>query len=209
MSEQHIAIVGAGPAGSTAAKTLRAEGFELTENALSDPLAPQHDSPSTPGHVHSPVENPPGFAALVLHRLVVGVLGGLAGGVVFGIMMGMMGMLPVVASIIDSDSVWVGAGIHLAISMAIGTVMVGLFGDSQLIGFGRGIILGLAFGTAWWVLGALLILPLLLGLPVFQISMASMLSLMGHLLYGMTLSLVAIVALRRVRVNVPKKARRA
>ena len=37
-------------------------------------------------------------------RVVGGVVGGLAGGLVFGALMGMMGMLPMVAGLVGSDS---------------------------------------------------------------------------------------------------------
>lgn len=157
---------------------------------------------------YPPGEGTPGITALVRHRVVAGVLGGVAGGVVFGILMAVMGMLPVIASIIGSDSIWAGAGIHLTISMAIGMVMVGLFGDGQLVDYGRGIALGLAFGVAWWVLGPLLVLPLLLGLPIFSFSVDIAFSLMGHLLYGVTLGLVAVFVFRHVPVNAPRSARR-
>ncbi|HVL98738.1 MAG TPA: hypothetical protein VM324_05555 [Egibacteraceae bacterium] len=39
----------------------------------------------------------------------------------------------------------------------------------------------------WWVLGALLIMRAWMGMPVFQIGEMQLQSLMGHVLYGLTL----------------------
>ncbi len=37
----------------------------------------------------------------------------------------------------------------------------------------------------WWVLGALPLMPLRLGMPEFEINTTTMQSLMGHLLFGL------------------------
>jgi hypothetical protein len=42
----------------------------------------------------------------------------------------------------------------------------------------------------WWVLGALLIMPAWMGMPVFQVGEMQLQSLMGHVLYGLTLGVV-------------------
>ena len=48
---------------------------------------------------------------------------------------------------------------------------------------------GLVYGAVWWVLGGLLIMPLWLGMPAFQIGEPQLWSLVGHLLYGMVTGL--------------------
>ncbi len=53
-------------------------------------------------------------------RISAGVIGGIAGGLVFGVLMAMMGMLPMIASMIGSNSPLVGFGIHTVISILIG-----------------------------------------------------------------------------------------
>ncbi len=125
-------------------------------------------------------------------RALAGVLGGLAGGIVFGLMMAMMGMLPMLASMVGSSSAWVGFAVHLMISVAIGLGLTLLFGNWLLAGYGRGALVGLAYGAIWWVLGPLLMMPLMLGMPLFTLDTAALLSLMGHLIYGTILGLTAV-----------------
>lgn len=125
-------------------------------------------------------------------RALAGVAGGLAGGIVFGMMMAMMGMLPMIASMVGSSSAWVGFAVHLMISIAIGLGLTLLFGNWLLTGYGRGALVGLAYGAIWWVLGPLLMMPLMLGMPLFTLDMTALLSLMGHLIYGAILGLTAV-----------------
>ncbi len=125
-------------------------------------------------------------------RILAGVLGGLAGGIVFGMMMAMMGMLTMIASMVGSDSAWVGFAVHLMISIGIGLGLTVLFGNRLLTGYGRGVVVGLVYGAIWWVLGPLIMMPLMLGMPMFTIDMAALLSLMGHLIYGAILGLTAV-----------------
>ena len=51
----------------------------------------------------------------------------------------------------------------------------------------------------WWVLGALILMPLGLGMAnmIFQIGTTQWLSLMGHLIYGMVTGLLFVVLSRR------------
>jgi len=120
------------------------------------------------------------------------VVGGLAGGIVFGMMMAMMGMLPMIASMVGSSSAWVGFALHLMISVAIGLGLTLLFGNVLLTGYARGTLVGFAYGAIWWVLGPLLMMPLMLGMPVFTLDMTALLSLTGHLIYGAILGLTAV-----------------
>lgn len=128
-------------------------------------------------------------------RVSAGVIGGLAGGLVFGVMMAMMGMLPMVASLIGSDSAVVGFGLHLVNSVVIGLGLTVILGG-MLTSYGRGAVIGLLYGALWWVLGPLLIMPLMLGMPLFAIKTTALMSLLGHLLYGLILGVVAVRALK-------------
>ncbi len=125
-------------------------------------------------------------------RILAGVIGGLAGGVVFGMLMAVMGLLPMLASIVGSGSPWVGFAMHLMISIVIGLGLTVLFGNRLLTGYGRGVLVGLAYGALWWVLGPLVMMPLMLGMPLFSVDMTSVFSLMGHLIYGAILGLTAV-----------------
>ncbi len=129
-------------------------------------------------------------------RAIAGTVGGIAGGIVFGILMAMMGMLPVIASMVGSDSAVVGFGVHLVISIGIGLGLTVPFGNRLLTGYARGALVGLAYGALWWVLGPLLIMPAMMGMPLFAIDGGAWMSLMGHLIYGIILGLVAVRVLQ-------------
>lgn len=123
---------------------------------------------------------------------VIGIIGGLLGGLVFGIMMAYMRMMPMIAKMIGSESAFVGWIIHFIISAVIGVFFVWWFG-SFITSYGRGIIFGMVHGIIWWILGALTLMPLVLGMSVQYadaFSKMSMMSLMGHLIYGVILSMV-------------------
>lgn len=124
-------------------------------------------------------------------RVSAGVIGGLAGGVVFGMLMAMMGLLATIASMVGSSSPWVGFGVHLMISVLIGLGLTVPFA-ALLNSYGKGVIVGLGYGLVWWILGPLMIMPMMMGMPLFAINMMALLSLMGHLIYGVILAVVAV-----------------
>src|SRR5688572_30157366 len=113
------------------------------------------------------------MSTLVDHRQdmsrksLAGVVGGLAGGIVFGIMMTMMGMMPMIASLVGSQSTFVGWLVHLAISIFIGVTFAWLFGNRATT-YASGLLWGILYGIVWWVLGALLIMPAMMGMPLFM-----------------------------------------
>jgi uncharacterized membrane protein YagU involved in acid resistance len=123
-------------------------------------------------------------------RLFRGILGGLAGGMVFGMMMQMMGAIPTIAKLVGSDSVAVGWLVHLAISAVLGFGF-GLVVGTRLTSIRVSLGLGAVYGMVWWVLGALIAMPLALGMPVFALTTMAWMSLMGHMVYGAVLGLVA------------------
>lgn len=123
-------------------------------------------------------------------RVVAGVVGGLAGGVVFGVLMQAWGMMPMVAMLVDSESVAVGWLVHLFNSALFGAVFALAFGRwaaSLLAAAG----IGLAYGLLWWVLGALVIMPAWLGMNemIFELNTGAWRSLVGHLAFGLLLGL--------------------
>jgi hypothetical protein len=130
------------------------------------------------------------------HRVGYGVVGGVAGGIVFGLLMQMMGMIEMVAKLVGSSSPAVGWIVHLAISGFIGATFALLLG-SRVTKLMPAAVFGMAYGAVWWVLGALLIMPAQLGMPVFVLNATAWQSLMGHLLFGLVLGLVYAVLLRR------------
>ena len=132
--------------------------------------------------------------------LVSGIIAGLGGGVVFGMMMAMMNMLPMIAGLVGSQSAVVGAIVHMIISATIGAVYgVALSLGRFRLSWGFAILSGMVNGVFWWVLGALILMPLGLGMAnmVFQIGTTQWLSLMGHVIYGVVTGLLFVVIIRR------------
>ena len=77
----------------------------------------------------------------------------------------------------------VGFFLHMIISILRGVSFALLFGN-RCRTYGQGLICGLVWGAVWWVLWPLLIMPAMMGMPMFAITMDSIGSLMGHLLFG-------------------------
>ncbi len=150
-------------------------------------------------------------------KLGASIVAGLAGGLVFGLMMhmmiaptpdgGQMPMMAMIGQIIGSPSVAVGWVYHLFNSAVIGAIFGWLLG-SKVRDFGSAFGWGAAYGLAWWVLGGLVLMPVLLGMPAFaplimpDMRGIAMGSLIGHLLYGLTLGGVFIAMQRAIRVPV-------
>jgi uncharacterized membrane protein YagU involved in acid resistance len=127
-------------------------------------------------------------------RIINGSIAGVAGGVVFGAMMAGMGMLPMVAGLVGSTSAVVGFIVHIVISAIIGAgfgVVAGRYTHS----YGHGAGLGLAYGAVWWVLGPLMLMPLMMGMGLhFSLAFTAprLMSLGGHLVYGLVTGLAYV-----------------
>jgi uncharacterized membrane protein YagU involved in acid resistance len=127
-------------------------------------------------------------------HILHGVYGGLAGGVIFGVMMNMMGMLPMIARMAGSSSPIVGFCIHMIISAIIGAVFAVLAAD-RLRTPGTTAAAGLVYGFAWWLLGPLTLMPLMMGMGLGSnwtaaAMTAAMPSVVGHVVYGGILGIV-------------------
>jgi hypothetical protein len=132
-------------------------------------------------------------------RLLAGIIGGIVGGLAFGVLMAMMGMLPMVASIVGSKSVVVGFVYHMFNSVVIGALF-GLILGGLSHTYARGATFGLLYGVLWWVLGPMILMPLLLGMGAQGVasqfgaafSAPMLMSLFGHLIYGLLTGLVYV-----------------
>lgn len=140
-------------------------------------------------------------------KVTAGVVGGLVAGVVFGILMtvmsaptpdgGSMPMMAMVAIVVGSTSLVVGWIYHLFNSAVIGALFGWILG-ARATSYRSGASLGAVWGVVWWVLGALILMPLFLGMPVFaSLRMApmrpvAMMSLVGHLMFGVLLGLTYV-----------------
>lgn len=132
-------------------------------------------------------------------RIGASIIAGLIGGVVFGIMMQMMtaptpdgGQMPVIAmigQIVGSPTVAAGWIYHLFNSAVIGAVFGWLLGE-RVHGYASALGWGATYGFAWWIIGGLILMPLMLGMPPFApltmapMQMVAVGSLIGHLIYG-------------------------
>lgn len=147
-------------------------------------------------------------------KLLSGIIGGVIAGMLFGMMMQMMTaptpdgkeipMMAMVAMIVGSSSVAVGWVYHLFNSMVIGAIFGVIFG-SRATSFGSGVGLGALYGMVWWILGALILMPVFLGMSPFAplmmppMRMVAVGSLMGHLIFGAALG--GIFSILKARVH--------
>jgi hypothetical protein len=148
------------------------------------------------------------------NRVAAGVAAGLLGGLAFGAIMQVMTaptpegnqvpMMMMVAMVVRSESLLVGWLYHLFNSAVIGALFAAFLGSAADASPGRSVALGIGWGALWWILGALILMPLLLGMPAFaalrmpRMRPVAMGSLAGHIVYGLLLGLV-YGRLRRTR----------
>src|SRR5919204_1213883 len=95
--------------------------------------------------------------------LWLGAVAGIIGGVPFGILMGMMGMMPMIGMLVRVDSPFVGVLVHAAISAITGAIY-GFFAVRFPLTWRNAFLGGFVYGVIWWVLGALILMPALLGM---------------------------------------------
>jgi uncharacterized membrane protein YagU involved in acid resistance len=145
---------------------------------------------------HAPAGTTGAGRAALVQRLTAGVAGGLAGGLVFGMMMQVMGMIGMVAQLVGSTSAAVGWVVHLAISAFFGAAFAVLLAG-LLRGPGMALLLGAVYGVVLWVVGPLLLMPAFMGMPVFVVDQTAVMSLIGHVAFGVVLGVVAWAMLRR------------
>lgn len=131
-----------------------------------------------------------------------GIVAGLLAGVVFGVMMhvistpmpmgGRMPMMMMMARVVRSESLVAGWIYLLVNSVVMGGIFGLLLGD-RAARIGGGLAWGALYGILLWVLGALVLMPLLLGMEAFApLTMAPMrpgtlASLGAHVLSGLIL----------------------
>lgn len=125
-----------------------------------------------------------------------GVIAGLAGGIVFGIMMQAMGMIGMVGGLVGNTSAWAGWLVHLAISVFIGLIYGVIVRDKIRLLIG-GIGSGIGYAMAWWVLGPLVLMPLMMSMPLLNVTPGSLRSLMGHVAFGSVLGVVHFILAKR------------
>lgn len=132
-------------------------------------------------------------------RLVqAGTTGGIVGGICFGLLLAGLGTLPLIAELVGSSSVVIGFIVHMLISALFGALF-GLFLELTRTPLSRAISYGFFYGLFWWVAGALTLMPILLGVgPNYAraFSQASVMSLLGHIVYGVVLGATVVLITR-------------
>ena len=134
-----------------------------------------------------------------LRSLGWGAAASLAGGLLFSLVMVTTGVLPQIANLVGGSSPVLGFVVHMGISTLIGMSYGVLFGY-EASDFGSGIAWGLTYGLAWWFVGNLTLLPILLGHPFVwttEAAAAGLPSLVGHLIYGAATACVFLLLERR------------
>ena len=114
-------------------------------------------------------------------------------------MMGMMGMMPMIGMLVRVESAFVGVLVHAAISAITGAIY-GLFAVRFSQTWGVAAVAGFVYGLIWWVLGALVLMPAMLGMfqNIFVIGQMQWMSLLGHIIFGEVLALSFLWLYRRV-----------
>lgn len=134
-----------------------------------------------------------------LRSLGWGAVASLAGGLLFSLVMVTTGVLPQIANLVGGSSLVLGFVVHMGISTLIGMSYGVLFGH-EASDFGSGIAWGLTYGLAWWFVGNLTLLPILLGRPFVwttEAASAGLPSLVGHLIYGAATACAFLLLERR------------
>ncbi len=130
------------------------------------------------------------------NHTMAGIYAGLFGGSVFGVMMAVGGMFPMISGMLGMEDALIGFVLHMIISAVIGAGFGIALDPMVMQGPGMSLFVGAAYGIVWWVLGPLLIMPLVMGMPLFNVQ-AMMGSLFGHVMFGVTMGTVYFL-LRKV-----------
>ena len=132
-------------------------------------------------------------------NLVMGAIAGVVAGLPLGIIMQIRAadpkmmpgvkMIDQVGDLISGPSTGLGWLVHLFNSALFGVIFVLLF-SRWLTRRRPAMVLGLLYGAAWWVVGALWIMPAWLGMNdmIFHVGANQWWSLAGHLIYGLLLA---------------------
>ncbi|HGG0583401.1 MULTISPECIES: hypothetical protein [Bacillus] len=89
----------------------------------------------------------------------IGIIGGIIGGIIFGIIMQMMGKIAMIAGMMGSSSLLSGWIIHMMISIIFGIT----FGLLTSVIKNR-LVLTIVFGVGIWIVGPLVIMPIMMGM---------------------------------------------
>jgi uncharacterized membrane protein YagU involved in acid resistance len=130
-------------------------------------------------------------------RWLAGALAGLVAGVLFGAVVPAEEMMPMIAALYGLESVTAGWVVHLIHSAVFGLVFVAIGRIAALRRYtddpAAAAIPGAVFGLLLWVVAASLVMPVWIRAVTEMAPPVpdwNLLSLVGHLVYGVTLGLV-------------------
>ena len=137
-----------------------------------------------------PYPNQPSFSWP--RAVVVGGLAGMIGGWAFGKWKAQVNFFPLIAGLVNSESIMVGMTLHFIFAVMIGASFGVLF-QRDVRGTGSSMGWGTGYGLLWWFLGPLTILPTWQGhRPDWSYQRGNVLfgSLVGHIIYGLIVGLI-------------------
>jgi len=127
----------------------------------------------------------------VKYYIAIGTVVGLVGGIIYGVFLSIKNMFPFVAYLVGSSEATVGIVVHFAISIVLGVVFLLVFAKHIKNRYSRGVMFGLCYGGLWWLLGSLIIIPILLVVgaqsSIELLSLWILPSLVWHLIFGLAL----------------------
>ena len=126
------------------------------------------------------------WSEVLRSALLPGALAGLIGGLVFGVTMWDLSLLGTFASLISADSGVVGFIVLMVVACILGAGF-GILVWRQRPGVGETLLWGLVYGTFWWYLGPLTLMPVLQGDGLtwdVKSAQEQFPQLLGHVLYG-------------------------
>ena len=139
----------------------------------------------------------PGEAKFSLSRaVVVGGLAGIVGGWAFGQWMAKVDHFPLIAGLIHLSSRNAGVALHFVFAFIIGASF-GLLFQRDVRGYGSCLGWGLGYGTFWWFLGPMTIMPLWQGRGLdwsYHHGQELFGSLIGHVVYGLIVGVIYAAA---------------
>lgn len=133
-----------------------------------------------------------------MQRVLAGIAGGILGAVIFGVVLQANDSITMLGGLVNWEAIYIGWMVHLAIGAVLGLLYSITLG-AAVRGWISGVLSGLIYGVIAWVVGWLLILPTLLEGPTFDVDDQALVSLGGHLVYGLVLGVILALALRPTR----------
>ena len=102
------------------------------------------------------------------------------------------GMQDMIGGMISADS-FVGFILHIIISIVIGALYTGVF--IQYVDLGNPLVNivvgGLIYGLIWWIIGGNIIMPIVAGDDILQLSIGP--SFYGHIVFGHALAFIVVL----------------